>query len=55
MQDDSTGSVHSMLMEAPTDTNYARRMAIKAMLPGHTLVAMVKGMHPIIPGIPTSA
>tara|TARA_B100001029_G_scaffold133203_1_gene112098 strand:- start:193 stop:390 length:198 start_codon:yes stop_codon:yes gene_type:complete len=55
MQDDSTGNVHSMLMDAPIDTNYARRMAIKAMLPGHSLVAMVKGIHPIIPGVPTPA
>ena len=55
MQDDTTGSVHTMLMDAPQDTSYARRMAIKAMLPGHTLVAMLKGEHPIIPGVPTPA
>ncbi len=54
MQDDKTGSVHSMLMEAPNDSSYARRMAIKATPRGHALIALIKGVHPIIPGLPTA-
>ena len=54
MQDDETGSVHSMLMEASSDTAIARTMAIKVTPGGHALVALIKGVHPIIPGLPTA-
>ena len=54
LQNDSTGNVSTMLMEASPDTPSARIEATKVAPAGHHVVALVKGMHPVIPGIPTS-
>ena len=54
LQDDVTGNVSTMLMEASPDTPSAQREATKAAPKGHHVVALVKGMHPVIPGVPTN-
>lgn len=54
LQNDDTGNVSTMLIEAPPDTPEAQANATKAAPKGHHVVALVRGMHPVIPGVPTS-
>ena len=55
MQDDSTGSVSSEVMDAPQDTVAARRYVTMEVPEGKHIVALVRGQHPVITGLPGSA
>ena len=52
LQNDSTGSVSTMLLEASPNTASARSMATKAAPKGMYVVALVRGQHPVILGAP---
>jgi hypothetical protein len=54
LQSDSTGSVSSMLLEASPNAQAARLMATKAAPIGSHVVALVRGQHPVLPGIPVN-
>ncbi len=54
LQDDSTGSVSSEVVNAPLDTPEAQRYITTVCPKGKHVVALVKGEHPVIPGIPTN-
>ena len=52
MEDDSTGSVSSEVMNAHKDTVAARRYVTMEAPKGKHVVAMVRGLHPVIHGLP---
>jgi len=54
LQDDHTGSVSSEVVNAPNDTPEAQRYVTSRCPKGMHVVALVKGEHPVVPGIPTS-
>ncbi len=54
LQSSDTGSVSTMLIEASPNTISARDRATKVAPKGTHVVALVKGSHPIIKGVPTS-
>lgn len=54
LQSDSTGSVSSMLLEASCNTEAARLMATKVAPKGSHVVALVRGQHPVLPGLPVN-
>lgn len=54
LQSNDTGSVSTMLIEASPNTISARDRATKVAPKGTHVVALVKGSHPIIKGVPTS-
>lgn len=55
MQDIVTGSVSSEVIHAPLDTPEAQRFVTLTCPKEKHVVALVKGEHPVIPGIPTNA
>ena len=55
MEDEGTGSVCTRVVHAPLDTSEAQRFVTMACPEGMHVMALVKGAHPVIPGIPTSA
>jgi len=54
LEDAETGSVSSEVMNAPQDTVAARRYATMESHKGKHVVAMVRGLHPVIIGLPGS-
>ncbi len=54
LQRSDTGSVSTMLMEASPNTPAARERANTVAPKGTHVVALVRGNHPVIPGVPTS-
>lgn len=52
MEDEGTGSVSSEVMNAPQDTVAARRHVTTEAPKGKHVVALVRGVHPVIHGIP---
>ena len=54
LQDDTTGSVSSEVINAPNDTLEAQRYVTSRCQEGMHVVALVKGEHPVVPGIPTN-
>ena len=55
IQDVSTGSVSSMLLHGPRDTLAVQLLANKACEPESHVVAIIRGMHPVLPGLPCTA
>jgi hypothetical protein len=53
LQSVSTGSVSTMLMEASPNTPAAQARANTVAPQGTHVVALVKGNHPVIPGVPS--
>jgi hypothetical protein len=52
MEDEGTGSVSSEVMHAPQDTVAARRYVTMEAPEGKHVVAMVRGLCPVIHGLP---
>jgi len=53
LQDAVTGSMSSRCLDAPTDSSSAVRYIHTVVEEGQQVMALVKGNHPVIPGIPT--
>ncbi len=54
-QDDNTGSVSSEVTPAPVDSYAAQEYITKACPKGKHVVALLRGVHSVIPGVPVSA
>ena len=54
-QDDTTGSVSSEVTPAPVDTLAAQEYVTKACPEGKHVVALLRGVHSVIPGVPVNA
>ena len=54
LQDDVSGSVSSKVYKAPVNTPDAQRYVTMVCPKGMHVVALVRGEHPIIPGLPVS-
>jgi hypothetical protein len=53
LQDTTTGSMSSRVMSAPCDSQEAIRYIHTMVTKEHHVMALVKGNHPVIPGLPT--
>lgn len=55
LQDNETGSVSSKVIQAPQDAKRAQRYVTTNHAEAAHVVALVKGNHPVIHGMPGSA
>lgn len=55
IQDDQTGSISSEVWRAPVGTSDAQRYVTTTCPKGKHVVALVRGDHPVIPGLPVNA